>query len=514
VKALQASLGARQKCVDDFRTQLFSRLLKPLRSMPGVGGTDVGKASTEEEKEVAVKILQQEMKCRAMQRVVEYQRLFQKTKAYDDAVEQAKRANCFAPVKSSFVRKILEDQPQYKDSWRKRLGADDAISALAKRVLDVVVHEAVGPSLLELDDTAMQLLKADDRKRKLEALEKEEKAGSGSRPFADTIVQLENFAHSKDKNQLPVDLLDESQRELVRDLCHSEYQLTSTEKHKEGGSGKEDGAGAADAVSALVIDRSPEAACIKKHLVTEEEVTDLFANNPDFEAAWEASTLLSDISAQHRECYPAGSRGYWRERGWLASRVPQQELGELFASVRKEQDAMWAARWEELQDLAVCANVFAPTYARDAMGRVQIHDGLRRMRRCSTAWNAATIRDKVMALNTEHKSTIDQAYRLCGKLKTMYPEGSRGKPYVYGSIQDEFGNKIGQAKGELVDFLEVHRMLKQVVRVMDQPSKEKKDKGDGAPIVGSIFGNVYSMSGKPGKDRFPLNFGSCQRAIW
>ena len=61
-------------------------------------------------------------------------------------------------------------------------------------------------------------------------------------------------------------------------------------------------------------------------------------------------------------------------------------------------------------------------------------------------------------------------------------------------------------------FLEVHRMLKQVVRVMDQP-QEKKDKGDGAPIVGSIFGNVYSMSGKPGKDRFPLNFGSCQRAI-
>ena len=362
------------------------------------------------------------------------------------------------------------------------------------------------------------MLKADDSKRKSEALEKEEKAGTASSAFAEAIRKLESFAKSKDQIlELPVESLDTSQRRLVRDLCHSEYQLTSTEKHKEGGSGKEDGAGAADAVSALVIDRSPEAACIKKHQVTEEEVTDLFANNPDFQAAWDASTLLSDISAQHKACYPAGSRGYWRERGWLASRVPQQELGELFASVRKEQDAMWAARWEELQDPAVCANVFAPTYARDAMGRVQIYDGLRRMRRCSTAWNAEIIIAKVKALNTEHKSTIDEAYRLCGQLDTMYRKHSRGKGSVSGSVRDEFGNKIGRVegrlarKGRLANFLEVHRMLKQVVRVMDQPVK---DKGDGAPIVGSIFGNVYSMSGKPGKDRFPLNFGSCQRAIW
>ena len=67
------------------------------------------------------------------------------------------------------------------------------------RVLDAVVHEAMGRSLPELSHPAMELLKDDDNRRKEAAVEKEPQAGTG-RAFFDTIAQLEKFANAREND--------------------------------------------------------------------------------------------------------------------------------------------------------------------------------------------------------------------------------------------------------------------------------------------------------------------------
>ena len=48
-----------------------------------------------------------------------------------------------------------------------------------------------------LDSAALELLKEDDAKRTKEALDKEDKAGVGSRAFADVVEKLEEFAQAE-----------------------------------------------------------------------------------------------------------------------------------------------------------------------------------------------------------------------------------------------------------------------------------------------------------------------------
>ena len=60
--ALTKSLEEKQTCIEEFRDKLFSRLLRPLRGMPGADDQDE-KAVLRAATETAAKILQQEVKC-------------------------------------------------------------------------------------------------------------------------------------------------------------------------------------------------------------------------------------------------------------------------------------------------------------------------------------------------------------------------------------------------------------------------------------------------------------------
>jgi len=156
--------------VEDFRTVLFSSLLRPLRLKIGDEANGQGKAPAAYT-DVAVKILDTELRCSALHRVLEFQRLLSKKKQYQDVVEQARSANCSASVTESFVQKILTELPAYTSMWSSKIWGERT-GELSRRVLADVVQGTMREPLSTLDDAAMELLREDDSKRKKEALEK------------------------------------------------------------------------------------------------------------------------------------------------------------------------------------------------------------------------------------------------------------------------------------------------------------------------------------------------------
>ena len=488
--ALTTSIDAKTKCVQDYRIGLFARLLRPLRwrlQDEGIAqGKDQGRVLALYT-DVAVKILDRELKCSALNRVLEYQLLLLKQKKYQDAVEQARSSSCSASVTTSFVEDILTELPTYKSMWSSKFDGKHT-RELAQRVLADVVQDTMHGLLSTLDIAAMTLLQQDDRKRKQEASEKEEKAGTGS-AFADAVSKLENFAKLApgDTQQqslvLPLSMINDDERKLLDDLCHSHYTLICTEK-KAIDSKVVSGAELASATTSnledvLIIDRGDTSKPAQKRPASEEEVMKLL-KNPDFTVVWALSGTLSKLwnvasgDGTYAATYPQGSPSYWQEVGWLVSSVPLSALRGLAASIPK-QEAMWALRWG------------GELYARDTVGRVVVQDGLARMK-CYSFFGepdkqAQLIKSNTVTFYEEHISTVNKAHSLCSSLGEMW---DRDAPNPYGFIRDTVESKIGGSKGEFAKFLEVLRMLKHVKGVMDTAEEERVKKKKLEAIVQEI----------------------------
>jgi len=473
--ALTTSIEAKRVCVEKVRTDLFSSLLRPLRSRIE------DEAHHCSYTDIAVKILDSEMRSSALHRILEFQRLLHKQREYQVLVEKARSSNCSASVTESFVEEVLTELPIYESTWSKKI-RDEHLRELARRVLADVVQSTMRGPLSTLDHVAMESLKEEDSKRKILAMEKEAKAvGQPSEcVFADAVTKLENFVRSisvapqKRSLELTVTLIGDDDKTILRDLCHSNYRLTCTEKNADACSVGERGmiedvveaaATASSKTDVLVIDKGmlepPE-----KRPASEEEVMYLF-RTPDVKAVWASSASLSELwdvtsgAGTYAATYPQGSPTYWQEVGWLVSCVPLPELIALIAKVKMEQAALWATRWRD----ELCA--------RDAVGRFEIEDGLARMKPFSFEEHADLISSKIKVLWGNHSSAVREAHGLCRDLSNMWDKDPRSPD---GFIEQNFNSRIGGAKGRLAWFLEVHEMLKQVKGVMMDAATDESTK--------------------------------------
>jgi len=232
--SLAESIDAKTKCVDDFRTKVFWSLLQTLRSVPLRSMPNEHHDELRDSAVVAFEMSDKELRCGALHRVLQFQRLHTQNRIFQQAVEHALRLNCSASVTIPFVQKILQELPAYKRTWSKQIPASHT-SDLAHQILAHVVQISMCELLSTLDRQAIQVLLDEDTKRKVVALQRDEL--SAGRPFSEAVTTLEQIgkrlqgsSSPEDSCELPIELLN-SDRKLLHDLCHSHYQLSCTE-HK------------------------------------------------------------------------------------------------------------------------------------------------------------------------------------------------------------------------------------------------------------------------------------------
>jgi hypothetical protein len=80
-------------------------------------------------------------------------------------------------------------------------------------------------------------------------------------------------------------------------------------------------------------------------------------------------------------------------------------------------------------------------------------------------------REKAEAFYKEHNSTVDTAYARCRDLRDVW---DKDFGFPFGLVR-EFRDKIGGEKGQLACFLEIFRLLKKVVAVMEGSEEDKEE---------------------------------------
>ena len=195
-KALKESLDARRDCVEGFRKNLFSSLLKSLRPTPEeeIAAEDTDSTSS------SVQNVWAELKVRALRNLVHAERLVQQEKTYRNSIEGARLRNRSAFVTPRVVAEIFKEN-QHTREWltRARVQEEDVDSELAHRILDSIVRKNWRwESLPVLGKEGGQTLQAVDESRKNAALEKEQKA-DGDRPFTKAIEIVQEALDTRHK---------------------------------------------------------------------------------------------------------------------------------------------------------------------------------------------------------------------------------------------------------------------------------------------------------------------------
>jgi Ran GTPase-activating protein (RanGAP) involved in mRNA processing and transport len=493
-KALTTSLEAKQKCIEDFRQNLFSSLMQPLRAMPGAEHQD-DKDKVTAATEAATRILEQEVKCTSLHRLVEFQRLLGQKQGHQDAINRARVANYSASVTHSFVREVIEADTVFNAKWSSKI-PEEHRAGLSLRVLEEVVQQTLCGLLSALDSAAMQLLKEKDDQRKKEAFEQEEKADTGH-AFGKAIEQIEGFSNTKevpDKQQsLRLVIADEGNRKLVHDLCYSHYDLKCVEQEVQGNSAGQEAAviAAADPAATDKVKSIPELVITwgdaaqkvpGRRLSTEEEVMSLFEQNAGLKGTWAEHPELTELwdvrsgEGAYSDTFPMGSPDYWREVGWLVTCVHEVAgpLHNAQGCVAQERALVWTNlqnRWgPDLKDFSV-----APVEDwrdRTTQKVIELHDQMKQ---------------KVADLYQDvHCDLIERAHSLCSGLDDMW---DRDPPNPYRLVRDGFENKIGGDRGRLAKFLETHRMLTMVLGVMSASGLKWANTGATQPAEGRILEN-------------------------